>query len=244
MRIVLGQTAHAGIQALQDGICEVAAKAFLAVPRREILRRFSEYPEIAVAVDATHVRGFLFASWHSTPPHHYLGFRMAAVDPDWQGRGILGQLSTRMFVRHYVRFFVRKILRLRVNDRLYGFGRVCSPIAYTTLHAGQQIYPDLISSAACHLPADVQARYTELAALAGLTGLDVRTGLLPNGAASAGLVPGGHDISVAGGWVTPWSEYVPAGSELLVLFPVGFWLPMRHGRQLLRMGLKRLGRPS
>ena len=242
MRIVLGQTAHTSIRALQDGICAVAAKAFQSVPRREVLRRFDDYPEIAVALDATHVRGFLFASWHEAPPHHYLGFRLAAVDPDWQDRGVLGRLSTRVFVRHYVRFFTRKLLRLRVTDRLYGFARVCSPIAYKTLHAGQRVYPDLIRQKACHLPADVQARYRELAALVGLTGLDVRTGLLQDGAANAGLMLDGPDFSVADGWATPWSHYVTAGSELLVLFPVGVALPLWHAPHLLRTRLRRLRR--
>lgn len=242
MKIALATTSDPSVRALRDGICEVADRAFQAIPRSEVLRRFDDYPVISVALDGARVRGFLFASWHEARPHHYMGFRLTAVDPDWQGRGVLSRLSTRVFVRYYLRFFTRKLLRLRVSDRLYCFGRVCSPIAYKTLHIGQRIYPDLIGRECDELPAEVRARYTELADLAGLTGLDARTGLLPDGAANAGLAPGGRDISVEEGWATPWNRYVTHGSELLVLFPVGLWFPLWHCRNLLRMGLQRLRR--
>jgi len=239
VRFVVVKTQSKIAQEGRDSIYQIAQKAFRSIPRSEVLRRFDKYPLIGLALDKRTVHGFLFASFHRSGRSHYVGYRLTAVQPQSQNKGILSHLSARIFFRTYLRFYMRKVITFNYTDQLYFFSRVCNPIAYKALHIGQIIFPNLIDESSLNLTAEARSHVEKIARLAELNAMDCSTGVISMGAVNAGLRLRTRDFSENEGWKCPWSRYVPVGSELLVVFPVTFFFPFRHLLKLLRMRLKR-----
>ena len=204
---------------LKEDVMRVAEAAFTQIPRDELLQRFQTYDYLGLALDDGRVVAFSFLSEHSVDQCRFIGFRLSATHPDYQGSGLLSRITRRLFWTRLAAFYGSRLRRGLASEQLFLFCRACSPLAYKSIHLGQTVYPDLIGHSGLEIPGAMQVHFQTLAGLLQLEGLDTRSGLIRDGAANAGITHSKKDISLEEKWLTPWSSVVPSGSELLVLAP-------------------------
>ncbi|MEB3330000.1 MAG: hypothetical protein VKQ33_12275 [Candidatus Sericytochromatia bacterium] len=227
-----------------DAACEVAvaellSASFPGMPADETRSRFATYSHLALAREADRVVGALFFSRHETPRRVYWGFRMNGVAASIQSRGVLTQLAWAGFRRLIVPEWWRRGVVRRPGHRqeVVCFARVCNPIAARAMASVRSMEPTFLE----RRPPSAWAQdvYRELREAAGLSTLDVSTGLCPNSAHEHGIAP---DVRLNGrspAFFQAWDATVPAGSELVIIFRLGVGMLVRNVTSRLLVLLRR-----
>lgn len=221
----------------QDRIVEIATLAFRSIPREEVVERFSKYDDILLIIDENQeIQGFNFLSEHRNGKTLLVGGRLVAIDPKLKGKGLLRTASVRLFIRYYIKLLKESVLGQ--TNQLFLFSRQCNPIAYCLLNIGQEIYPDLINKTKVQNTMSISAldQFKFLKKELQLDNLDVHTGIVQMGAVNAGINSATKGFFAD--WKTPWSEYVPEGSELITIFPITPLFPLKYfpsfGRRVIK----------
>lgn len=205
-------------------IISVAQKAFTSFPANEIEKRIDQYDEVLLILDKSRIIGFSFVSFHERAKTFYVGARLVVVDPLYKGQGLLRVASIYLSFR-YLWIFTKRVLSFK-SSRLCIFSRQCNPIAYRLIYMGQEIFPDLPKGTQKNVPEWVKADFEFLADQLGIDNLDANTGVIKNGAAHSGITRKDQVAGVDKGWKIPWDQYVPEGSELISLIPLGLSYPL------------------
>ena len=227
-------------QYIQDNlkrIIWIAQKSFSGIQVTQIEERIKKYDEIIVAIDSKQIiQGFSFASLHCFNSELCVGARLVALNPKYRGKGLVRLLTFYFFLHYY------KLILLRKYRKLIFFSRQCNPIAYKLLHINQEIFPDLIHKTTYENKSNYHQKkiYSFLKKSLNIQDLDTDTGVIKLGATETGFKSNAKNWNFEKKWQTHWHDYVGLDNELLVIFTIDLWFPLKHILKIINLGYKKL----
>ena len=216
LRLRIASHDSAVVAAHHDEIISLIASSRLKLGSTDVARFFRPGYDFALAFAGPRLVGVTVMTRFEDTGEVFIGYRLAVIDPAFRGRGLLGRLATRYFVRELPRIITDYLLR--PNHRTYLFADLSSPLSYHRLHIGQKIYPDLKRGTPIGRAPDLSRLRVKVARLAELRTVDPASGLIEDGASSAVAID--SQRAVDRDWRIPWHAYVPPGRDLLVIVPV------------------------